>query len=201
MMNGTKTRQAFTLIEVLVVITIIGILTSILVLNFQGVKEKQEIALLADKSLALMQQAKADVRSGKVMLNDAGDATYLCEGALFTLGEQPQFVTTPYLSSEECDFESLLFEDYGLNSGSASVGSIEVDGQEPESILALFVPPAGALMLYSEDGALTYSGDAELRFESATYSVDQTQTATVLQLSQNTDFAQLLLVDPDTDEE
>lgn len=201
MMNGIKTRQAFTLIEVLVVITIIGVLTSILVLNFQGVKEKQEIALLADKSLALMQQAKADVRSGKVMLDGAGDAIYLCEGALFTLGEQPQFVTTSYLGSEECDFASLLFEDYGLNSGSASVGSIEVDGQEPEVILALFVPPSGALMLYSEDGALTYTGDAELRFESATYAVDQTQTATVLQLSQNTDFAQLLLVDPETDEE
>ncbi len=194
-------KSAFTLIEVLIVITIIGILTSILILNFQGIKEKQEIALLADKSLALMQQAKADVRSGKVTTNEDGDVSYLCEGALFTVGEQPQFVTAPSLGSEACDFDALTFEDYGIHSGSASVGSIEVEGQEPDVLLALFVAPSGALVLYSETGSTSYSGDAELRFESSTYAVDQTQTATVLQLSQTTDFAQLLLVDPSDDEE
>ncbi len=81
--TSTSPRRAFTLIELLIVITIIGVLTSILILNFQGVKEKQEISLLASKSLALMQQAKADVRSGKVEANEDGEMIYLCEGALF----------------------------------------------------------------------------------------------------------------------
>ena len=197
-------KSAFTLIELLIVITIIGVLTSILVLNFQGVKEKQEMALLAGKSLALMQQTKADVRSGKVEIDEAGETSYVCEGALFAVGEHPEFVKAPYLAdSGVCDFAALSFENYGLDSGGAYVGSIElvVDGQEPDTLLALFVPPSGALELYSEDGSSSYDGSAELRFASASYEVDETQTAAVLQLSEDSGFAQLVFVDPTADEE
>lgn len=194
-------KSAFTLIEVLVVITIIGVLTSILVLNFQGVKEKQEIALLADKSLAMMQQAKADVRSGKIVTNEDGSTQYLCEGALFMVGAQPQYVTMPFLSSGDCDFSSQTLENYGMDSGASYVGTLEVDGTQPDSLLALFVPPSGTLQLFSEEGVTLYSGDAQVRFESATYAVDETQIATVLQLSQSSGFAQLVLLDPNADAE
>lgn len=185
-------KAAFTLLEVLVVITIVGVLTSILILNFQGVREKQGLALLADKSLALLQQTKAEVSSGKVEADASGERRFVCEGALFEVGAQPKLVTVPSSEAETCDFSQLRFENYGLDAGSVYVGSIELGSETPDAILALFIPPSGDLVLYNETGSSTYEGEAQIRFESDTYSVEDGATSLVLQLSQDTGFAQII---------
>ena len=61
-----KKHPAFTLLELLLVITIIGVLVSILILDFVGVKQRQQLSLMADQSVAMLQQARADVQAGKV---------------------------------------------------------------------------------------------------------------------------------------
>ena len=71
---------AFTLLELLLVITIIGILSATLVLDFVGVKERQELSLIADQSVAMMQQARGEVNGGKVRRETAFVCSWrLCE--------------------------------------------------------------------------------------------------------------------------
>ncbi|QQR55397.1 prepilin-type N-terminal cleavage/methylation domain-containing protein [Candidatus Peregrinibacteria bacterium] len=194
-------RPAFTLLEVLIVMLIIGILTSVLILNFQGVRERQELSLLADKSLALLQQAKAEVSRGKVMLDETGEAQYLCEGGLFEVGEVPRWVEAPSEAAGTCDFTQLSTEDYALSSGNAFVGSIEVGETSLDEILVFFVPPSGELQFYDIRGNTEYDGEMELRFETATFATEALSGRFVLRASEDTGFAQLLLDNESNNEE
>lgn len=191
-------RRAFTLLEVLVVITIIGVLTSLLVLNFQGVKERQELALLADKSLALLQQAKAEVRSGRVVTAADGAVSYLCEGAYFKPGGQVEFAAAPFVAkAAACDFDALELEDYALTTGAAAVDSVLIDGIEEKAVLVLFVPPEAELQLFDNKGN-ELGTEAEVIFGNSDFS---STVEFAIGFSELTDFAQLLVTNLETDEE
>lgn len=192
-------RRAFTLLELLIVITIIGILTSILVLNFQGVRERQELALLADKSLALLQQTKAEVGGGKVLIQEDGTSVYLCEGAFFEVGQSVQRVATTY-GEEGCDYSALTLETYGVDSGAAVLSGIDFESQSLDSLLVFFTPPDGELVLSDFEGTSLYDEEVRVSFESPTFTPEEGQSQTVLVLSPLSDFAQLILDNPADDE-
>ncbi|MFA5792641.1 MAG: prepilin-type N-terminal cleavage/methylation domain-containing protein [Candidatus Gracilibacteria bacterium] len=152
-------KPAFTLLELLIVITIAGILTSVLVMNFSGVKERQELALLADQSVAMLQKAKADVRAGKI--NDVG---YLCEGALFEVGEAPVFITTNYDSAQSlCDIDSFVSEQYGISGGDSTVTSIEAGGLATSRLYVFFSPKDDFFKFYNDSESII-EGDAKILF-------------------------------------
>lgn len=162
-------REAFTIIEMLIVITIVSVLSATVVLDFRGGKRRQEVSVLADQGLAMMQQTHAEVAAGKKRTdteqNDDGKdirvTTLLCEGAYFELGAAPLLVKADYDSDlGECDIYGASTEAYGLSTGSASVKGISVGGSELKALWALFEPPNGNV---SFDGG-DYTGDADIIF-------------------------------------
>ncbi len=195
--------KAFTLLEVLVVITIIGVLTSLLVLNFQGVRAKQELALLADQSQAMLQQMQSEVRGGKVFFEadeEASSAVYLCQGAFFEAGSRPLLATASYDADEAlCDMSTLQTEPYGISTGAASVATLTVDGVDyaDQGIYVLFSPPEAALIFY--DGLNSFEGEGEMTFQS---SLGEISESLVLTLSSQVDLVYLsTLILETTDEE
>ncbi len=154
-------QPAFTLLEVLVVITIIGILSAALFLNTQGIRERQQISLLGDQSVAMLQQARAEVRAG-AFDSEAGQA--LCEGAFFEVGAVSQRLRAPYsIETGGCDWNEKTLEDYGVSVGNAVVDQIQVDSVDTGSLYVLYSPPAAELFFYSGDDE-SLEGEAEISF-------------------------------------
>jgi len=162
--NNFAKKPAFTLLELLIVITIVGLLTSVLVFNFRGVKERQEVLNMADQTVAMLQTARADVRAGKI--TEGG--IYVCEGAFFTTLEKPFFVVTEYNSDEGCKIEDALKSSYGISSGSAYVDSILLDLADVSPAYVLFAPPEAQVYFYNESGLLS-SENANIVFSSSAF--------------------------------
>ena len=157
-------KEAFTLLELLLVITIIGILSATLALNFRGVKEGQELALVADQAVAMMQQARGEVNGGKVRRETAEDGsetvTFLCEGAFFEEGEAPLFLRGDYSGGVCGNFET---ENYGMPSGGAFASAVSVGDVPLSKLWALYSPPEGDIVFYDENGN-QLSGDGVVHF-------------------------------------
>ena len=166
--RGRSPQPAFTLLELLIVITIIGVLTSILVLNFVGVRQRQELTLMVDQAVAMLQQTRAEVSSGKVRITTDADgnevATFLCEGAYFEVESAPLLVYGEYDSeTDTCTaFETEL---YGLSTGGARVDEITVDGASMTNLYVLYLPPEGNVTFYSDGTSM--AGDATIHFDHA----------------------------------
>lgn len=156
---------AFTLLELLLVITIIGILSATLVIDFAGVKERQELSLIADQSVAMMQQARGEVNGGKVRRETMEDGTevttFLCEGAYFEEGIGPEFARGDYVDDVCSGFEA---EVYGMPVGRAFVSSITVDEAPVEKLWALYSPPEGDVVFYDESGN-QITGEVTVHFD------------------------------------
>ncbi len=149
-MIAPKEKPAFTLIELLIVITIIGVLTGFLVMDFTGAKQRQELSTLADQALALLQQTQAEVAAGKV-----GEDELLCEGAYFEVDGGFQMVT-----DEGCDSTDVMLENYGILTGEAKVSEIMVGSDSLDDVYVMYIPPEGDVEFNS--GA--NDGDAEITF-------------------------------------
>lgn len=139
-----SSKEAFTLIEMLIVITIIGILTVMVALDFNSSRQRQSLALLAEQSLAILQQGHAEVNSGLYE-----EEFLLCKGAYFRVGEVP-LLAKGIFDGEECI--ELETESYGFSPLDANVAKIEIGGLTVEETWALFIPPDGRVAFYSSLG-------------------------------------------------
>jgi len=167
-MQNFEEQSGFTLLELIIVITIIGILATSLSLDFSAARQTQELASLADQSLALMQQTHANVLSGKSVEEEDEDGniltTVLCEGAYFELGERIEYAWTNYNSdSGSCDWDTLESESYGLSPGGAVISGLTLGGVDVAGpIWGIFSPPDGNITFYS--GTSEYVNDAVIAF-------------------------------------
>ena len=155
--NTALRAGAFTLLELLIVITIIGVLTSILILDFVGVKQRQELSLMADQTVAMLQQARGEVSAGKVK-----DDTFLCEGAFFEDGEAPLFAVADY-DEENAVCANFMTEHYGLSTGGAFATNITVAEMEYDAVWVFYSPPEGDVVFFSENEEVL-SGSASVHF-------------------------------------
>lgn len=167
-------KSAFTLLELLIVITIIGVLTSILILDFVGVKQRQELSLMADQTVAMLQQARGEVGAGKVKretettgTETTETVTFLCEGAFFEEGEAPLFAVADY-DEENAVCSNFTAEHYGLSTGGAFTTDITVgDIEGYDAVWVFYSPPEGDVVFFSESEEVL-SGSASIHFDHST---------------------------------
>lgn len=166
-------KPAFTLLELLIVITIIGVLTSILILDFVGVKQRQELSLMADQTVAMLQQARGEVGAGKVKretettgTETVETVTFLCEGAFFEDGEAPLFAVADY-DEENAVCSNFTAEHYGLSTGGAFATAITVSEMEYDALWVFYSPPEGDVVFFSENEEVL-SGSASVHFDHST---------------------------------
>lgn len=186
----------FTLIELILVITIIGILLAFLIVDFASVRAKQQLTLMADQALALMQQARGEVSAGKVRTETSlgrlgleSNKIYLCEGGYFEQESVPVFTRGDYdPRSQSCDFNTFATEPYGLSTGEAHMAELTVGGSGVEAFWAIYWPPDGELVFYSENGDLL-SGGALVHFDHP----NESDLDVSLELSAQTDLVSLSL--------
>ncbi len=169
----TSYSPAFTLIELLVVITIIGILSSVLILNFVGIRQRQEVSLMADQSVAMLQQARSEIKAGKVLREEADDGTetvsFVCQGAFFEVGEVPLLATGIFDGEEEkCLYQDFGTEFYGLSTGGAYIDEITVGDVDQKSIWVFYAPPEAELRVFAGDHEELLSGDSVVHFNHST---------------------------------
>lgn len=164
-------KPAFTLLELLIVITIIGVLTSILILDFVGVKQRQELSLMADQAVAMLQQARGEVSAGKVKTVTETDGTetvtFLCEGAFFEDGGAPLFAVADY-DEENAVCSNFTKEHYGLSTGGAFATDLTVgDIEGYDALWVFYSPPEGDVVFFSESEEVL-SGSASVHFDHST---------------------------------
>lgn len=172
--NTALRAGAFTLLELLIVITIIGVLTSILILDFVGVKQRQELSLMVDQTVAMLQQARGEVGAGKVKretetsgTETVETVTFLCEGAFFEEGEAPLWAVADY-DEENAVCSNFTAEHYGLSTGGAFATDITVGTIEGYDALWVFYsPPEGDVVFFSESEEVL-SGDSVVHFDHST---------------------------------
>ncbi len=140
-------RQAFTLIELLIVIGIIATLSAVVVFDFRGVRQSQVLNSTVQELDALVQQSRAEVRAGK----STAEWEWLCEGVALEVGQAPQKL------EGQVDFESGKCQetsrsDYGLGSDAVRIQQIQVGEEILSGTTELwFVPPDGLAQIWQAD--------------------------------------------------
>ena len=154
--------KAFTLIEIIIVITIIGIITAVAVLSYRGAYERQQVSVFSKDLLATAQHAKAEVKAGK---KDADGL--LCEGIYFEVDAVPQKVSMKYVDPENDGVWGCEFPGTTENLDQSSKNILPVDLSN--AVTLLFVPPSGSALIYDESNSLL-SGTLLVEFERVNYS-------------------------------
>ncbi len=139
--------KAFTLVEIIIVITIIGVLTSIGLVSYGGLIEKQRLIMFGKDLLASAQRARAEVASGKME-----DDKLLCAGLYFEEGGAPKKILTGFdAENNRCDSTTEIFTDMDQKAPNLMIDNIEVGGVAAGPIRILFVPPDGHYEVYADD--------------------------------------------------
>lgn len=152
-------RSAFTLVELLVVISISAILMVWLSLDFRAGIQSQQMATAGDQLLALLQQSKTEVSAGRYE-----EEQYVCLGLRLELGEWMLPLQTVYNVDEQaCDLAAAEERLFVYDSGRVQVSELEVGSAPLSPVYLFFQPPQGGLIFLSESGE-ELSGDLRLNF-------------------------------------
>lgn len=159
--------KAFTLVEIIIVITIIGVLTAIGVVSYAGLVENQRLSMFGKDILASAQRARAEVSSGK-MENDK----LLCMGLYFEEGGAPKKILTDFdAENNRCDFKTEIFTDMDQKAPNLTIDKIEVGEVPAGPIKILFVPPDGHYEVYAEDEEML-SGSPVVGFSKYSFGIE-----------------------------
>ena len=129
-------RSAFTLVELLIVISIMGILATVMFIDFRQSRQRQAHDLMLAQVHAELQHAHTRVASGR----------FGCEGLFFSLQELPQVVKGTF--SEEATCEDLKREDLAFEFSQSDLpSSMSLAGFPLSEAWVLFIPPNGDLLV------------------------------------------------------
>lgn len=101
-----KTNSAFTLIEILIVITIIGLLTAITVDYLKDVKQNKTILGIAESIAADLDESKANSQAGKNNIQ---------HGIKFASSTYTIFEGTSFSESNESNIEKQIDSSYSIS--------------------------------------------------------------------------------------
>ena len=152
--NSSGRFGAFTIVEFLIVITIVSVLSGAIFLDFRRANQRQAVSLVTDQSLLMVQQAQAEVAAGK-----SEDGRLICEGAYFEVGSVPQKAKAAF--DQNCfDF---IARDFGFEADGGVVDSIVIGGTSLEHVWIYFLPPDGRITFYDSTRD-RYAGEAVITF-------------------------------------
>jgi prepilin-type N-terminal cleavage/methylation domain-containing protein len=138
-----KRRPAFTLIEILIVIFIIGILTVVVIANYGAARQKAKADLIADTLINTIKVQQNAAKSGK-------GASPQCYGVYFDVAGEPhlQTVTAPYVSVSAVGFGDADYCDMSQKNTQKltdledfAIDGIDAFGDPQQAYLIMFKPP------------------------------------------------------------
>lgn len=150
-----KTFKGFTLIEMLIVITIIGVIAFLGISTYGDAQRQAKLEFAADTVVSLIRQQQSLVKSGRIVVNnqesDATDASNKkCYGLLIT-SQTVSLVESSYFAIKDniadvCDVTTL--KERPVNDlKDFTISTLERSGEPQEELLILFKPPAGKTLL------------------------------------------------------
>lgn len=176
-------RRGFTLIEMLIVITIIGLLATMSIGSYTRYRKISLLELSADNVVSSLYKARDKVRLGKYESDDGSDVSGVsvvesakCYGLRFSVDKNIEEVVVPYSGMKSWDGG----DDGGWVTGGCDISSsdlinypvelddlVEIEGVNPEGCVLLFAPPDGKIVTDSCAGVselvvgLNYGGGDE----------------------------------------
>ncbi len=161
-----KKRSAFTLIEMLMVVTIIAVLAALAVSSYGLANQKAKLDVLADTIVSVLKQRQSLVKNGKGVLADDGrmangsqEFQPLCYGLLFDTTEKGnkavQYIEAPYLSvsgmaADVCDVAEIKKRDFE-QMNKYLISGIKKNESDLNNITILFKPPFARTMLLNDN--------------------------------------------------
>lgn len=137
-----KRYAAFSLIEMVIVISIITIMSTIGITSYRSAKRGILIDIESDKLVVLMQKMRSQTRAG-------GQTKPQCFGVFFKLNEKPQQLVTTYnTETKKCNAEGADAETSDIEwSDELALQHITADQSEPSELKIFFLPPHGDLKM------------------------------------------------------
>lgn len=111
-----KRQEAFTLIELIIVMGVILTFVGLAVVDFRGSKQEQETVQMVEEVRALLQQSRSRVYAGQTL-----EGRFVCEGVLFENGKRPMQAVMPVNEEGLCDELQVELSEYGMQQGNPYV--------------------------------------------------------------------------------
>ncbi len=150
-------RKAFTIIELLIVITIIAIISTVTVFSYNKTRAAAELQLVTDQLISNFREVKNQVRNS---------STALCSGFRIA-DEKIYYVEAEYLNPFlKCDKENVeVVRDYDEKNLKVVNMDVEALSISPEKIDILYYPPLGATFIPDIDLTGQSIGHADVRLQ------------------------------------
>lgn len=151
-----KHRPAFTLLEIILVITIVAIMAMLAVGSYGSARMRAKLDLTADLVVSAIKQRQSQAKSGKALT---------CYGVIFDTnpvegedGAPVQLLEAPYVAvlgnrADFCDFTNPTLVEF-TEMENFTISSIEVSksidagtGQNVDSMVLVFKPPMAKLLV------------------------------------------------------
>lgn len=126
-MKKLQTNRAFTLIEILVVISIILVLSGIGIANYRSARHSVMLDLEADKLVVLLQNSQTETR-----------AKSLCIEVKFEKNKAPEKREGTLQRKEKCDFGTTPYTRLNIGHDVTSLSDL----------VLVFIPPKGKIQTY-----------------------------------------------------
>lgn len=159
----SKNRSGFTLIEMLIVVSIVGIIAVLAVSSYGNTQRQARLSLTVDSLITSFQEqmgkAKNGQRAGTV--GDGSERGFYCFGLQISK-EKPllQYLSAPYIVADQqnadyCsgDIAYIPFEDFE----NLGIQEIQVDETTLDSVTVFFKPPSGKAVVNSAGQFLPFS--------------------------------------------
>jgi hypothetical protein len=152
-------------VEMLVVITIIGMLAFLGVSSYGAAQKQARLELAADNVVSLLKEQQGLAKSGRVVLGGIAK----CYGISLIVDEAPKVLEADYvpvgdLGADYCNMvnqtERPLIQESDVVVRSLMIGSLDSD-----DLLIMFKPPSGKVVIYENSNIQAITGDADAQID------------------------------------
>lgn len=168
----TKSREGFTLLEILIVVLIVGFLAMLAVMNFGSIRKSAQLSFTIDAAENLFNSTRDNARFGKGLIDGKSVCWGLSIDTTKPREEQIKQFTTKYLRGDSsCDLskEPDQFNRTDLlKEEKIKLHKIAADkDQNPEQLILLFKPPKAEIAIYDKFGV---GASAQTKIKSLNFS-------------------------------